>query len=297
MVRTEEGTLGFRGFRVWYRIVGDAPRRRIPLLLLHGGPGVPHDYLEPLEALAASGRRVVLYDQLGCGNSDRPRDPKMWSVDLFLDELATVRGALGLGEIHLFGHSWGGMLALEHALGGARGVASLVIASAPASMSQWTAEARRLRGELPPEVDRQLAACEAAGTTDDAAYVEAAMHYYRRHLCRLDPWPACLQRALTSMLEDSEVFTVMTGPSDFHVTGKLSTWDVTDRLAQVHVPTLVTSGRYDEATPEIARTVSAGIAGSEWTLFERSAHMPHLEERGRYLRVLERFLRSAEQAL
>src|SRR5215472_2942023 len=230
MVRTEEGTLAFRGFRVWYRTVGDHTRGRAPLLLLHGGPGVPHDYLEPLEALAAGGRRVVLYDQLGCGNSDRPHDPALWSVDLFLDELATVRRALELDDVHLLGHSWGGMLALEHVLGGARGVASVVLASAPASMTQWAAEALRLRSELPAEVEAQLAAHESAGTTGDGAYVEAAMHYYRRHLCRLDPWPACLERALTSTLEDGEFFTAMTGPSDFHITGRLRGWDVSDRL-------------------------------------------------------------------
>jgi proline-specific peptidase len=119
MARTSEGTVSFRGYRTWYRIVGDLPGRRgkLPVLVLHGGPGFPHDYLEDLSGLTDDGRTVVFYDQIGCGRSDHPDDPGLWVIDTFVDEVAAVRDALGLDRVHLLGHSWGGWLALEYALG------------------------------------------------------------------------------------------------------------------------------------------------------------------------------------
>src|SRR6185437_5909303 len=138
----------FKGHRVWYRIVGEAETPgKLPLLTLHGGPGATHDYLESLDAVAATGRRVIYYDQLGCGRSSTPSNPSMWTVDLYKEEIDVVRTALGLDHIHLLGQSWGGMLAMEYAIAQPKGVASLVIASSPASMIQWVAEANRLRAE------------------------------------------------------------------------------------------------------------------------------------------------------
>src|SRR5438094_297013 len=132
-----EGTVKFRGYDVWYRIVGQAEQSgKLPLLCLHGGPGVPHDYLEPLEALAGNGRRVIFYDQLGCGNSDQPHDPDLWTVALFVEELGVVREQLGLARTHLLGQSWGGMLAMQYMLTQPAGIASLTVASSPASMLQ-----------------------------------------------------------------------------------------------------------------------------------------------------------------
>ena len=185
-----EGFVPFRGFRTWYRVVG-APEEpgKAPVLVLHGGPGASHDYLEPLAALAGSGRRVVFYDQLGCGRSDRPHDPSLWTVGLFVEELAAVRSALGLSRVHLLGQSWGGMLAMEAALSLAPGLVSLVLADAPASMDLWVSEANRLRAGLPPEVQAVLRRHEEAGTTNAAEYQDAAMVFTRRHVCRIDPFP------------------------------------------------------------------------------------------------------------
>ncbi|MDD5628915.1 MAG: proline iminopeptidase-family hydrolase [Elusimicrobia bacterium] len=293
-----EGTVTFRGYKVWYRIVGEreAPGK-LPLLCLHGGPGGAHDYLEPLEAMAATGRRVIFYDQLGCGRSDQPHDPSLWTVPLFVEELAAMRRALALERVHILGQSWGGMLALEHALTKPSGLASLILADSPASMRQWASETGRLRAELPEEVRRTLSGHEAAGTTDDPAYQEAMLVFYRRHVCRLDPWPDCLNRSFAQLGRNPEVYHAMNGPSEFTVTGNFKDWDITARLGEIRVPALVLSGRHDEATPAIAGTVHRGIAGSRWVIFENSSHMPHLEETPLYLRELTGFLDAVESGL
>jgi L-proline amide hydrolase len=293
-----EGFIPFRGFRTWYRVVGDlaqAEGGKFPLLVLHGGPGGPSDYLEPLEVLADSGRPVVFYDQLGCGNSDQPNDPSLWNVELFLEELTTVRRGLGLDHIHLLGQSWGGMLAMEYALTQPAGLASLILASSPASIPQWIAEANRLREELPQEVEETLRHHEETGTTDEPAYEEEMLVFYRRHVCRLDPWPESLMRTLAKLMANPEVYNTMFGPSEFHATGTLKEWDVRDRLDEIRLPTLVTSGRHDEATPAIAETVHRGISGSEWVVFEQSSHAAHLEEEDEFRRVVNDFMRRVEE--
>jgi L-proline amide hydrolase len=169
---TTEGTVDFRGHHTWYRVTGDLAATRaaglLPLVVLHGGPGVPHEYVLRIAGLAATGRAVVHYDQLGCGFSTHLPDqsPDFWTVQLFLDELDTVLAALGIDDGYaLLGQSWGGMLAAEHAVRRPTGLRALVIANSPASMELWLAEANRLRGELPPEVQATLLAHEEAGTT------------------------------------------------------------------------------------------------------------------------------------
>jgi pimeloyl-ACP methyl ester carboxylesterase len=220
---------------------GEEPGK-LPLLVLHGGPGASHDYLEPLEAMAKTGRRVIFYDQLGGGNSDHPHNPSMWTVELFVEELGAVRKALALDRLHILGQSWGGMLGMEYAL----------------------------------------------------EYQEAILVFYRRHVCRVDPWPECVRRTFEKLDQYPEVYHTMNGPSEFYVIGTLKTWDITDRLHEINVPTLLLSGRYDEATPIIVETIHRSIPGSEWIIFENSSHMPHVEETDRYLQVLDRFLTRVE---
>lgn len=293
-----EGTIPFRGHHTWYRIVGDHDQPgKLPLLTLHGGPGAAHDYLEPLEALADRGRRVIFYDQLGCGRSSHPHDPSLWTVELFVEEIGAVRRALGLDRIHLLGQSWGGWLGLEYVLTKPAGVESFTIASSAAGIPQWVAEANRLRAALPPEVQQTLLEHEAAGTTGDPAYKAASMVFNRRHVCRLDPWPACMARSFAQMDADPEVYHTMNGPSEFHVIGRLKDWDVSSRLGEIRIPTLITSGRHDESTPALNEALHRGIAGSEWVLFEHSSHTAHIEETERYLQVLVRFLTGVEARL
>src|SRR5579863_4784584 len=185
-LREQEGFIPVEdGYRVWYRSVGGGEHEGIPLLILHGGPGFPHDYLENLAALATPRRRVIFYDQLGCGRSDKPDDLSLWQVPRFVRELATVRRELGLEHVHILGQSWGGMLAIEYALTQPEGLTSLILSNTASSIPLWIAEANRLRKELLPEVNATLLRHEEAGTTDDPEYQEAMMVFYRRHVIRV----------------------------------------------------------------------------------------------------------------
>ena len=291
----QEGTIAFRGYETWYRIVGAGEEPgKLPLLCLHGGPGVPHDYLESLEAMAATGRRVIFYDQLGCGNSTHVDNPALWTVDLFVEEVDVVRKALGLERIHLLGQSWGGMLTMQYMLTQPKGVASITIASSPSSIPMWLAEANRLRRELPEDVQEALTRNEVAGTTESAEYLAAMQVFYDRYVCRVVPNPPYAQRAFAKMGEWPQVYHTMNGPSEFHVIGVIKDWDVTARLGEINTPALITTGRYDEATPLIGETVHKRIRGSKWVVFEESAHLAHAEEPERYMAVLADFLARQE---
>ena len=177
-----EGFVDFRGYRTWYRIAGDRGSGATPLLALHGGPGSTHNYFAPLEGLADE-RPVVLYDQIGCGRSDRPTDIE-WSIAVFRDEVDAVRAQLELDRIHLLGTSWGGMLATEHVLSGATGIVSLVLSSTLGSVELWAAEQRVLRAALTPDVIEVLDRHERAGTYDDPEYEDAMKVYFDRHFYR-----------------------------------------------------------------------------------------------------------------
>jgi L-proline amide hydrolase len=295
-VNAGEGRIPFRGYETWYRVVGDGGAGRLPVLILHGGPGAAHDYLEPLEALAETGRRLVFYDQAGCGKSSRtPQD--MWTIETFVEEVGVVREALDLERCHLFGSSWGGMLAIEYVLRARpRGLASLVLCSSPASIPLWIAETARLRAELPGDIRTVLDEHEAAGTTDSPEFQAAQQEFYRRHLCRIDPWPDGLLRTVALMEENPEIYVHMQGPNEFTVTGTLKDWDVSRRLGEIDLPTLVMSGRYDECTPATAEAVRGGIRGSEWIVFEKSSHMAFAEEPERFVSALDEFLCRADSA-
>ncbi|MFI0482808.1 alpha/beta fold hydrolase [Actinomadura sp. 9N215] len=198
---------------------------------------------------------VVHYDQLGNGKSthlpDWPAD--FWSVALFLAELDNLLDGLKLSDEYvLFGHSWGGMLAAAHAARRPRGLRRLVIANSPASMPLRLKEAARLRSALPPDVQQVLLRHEAAGTTDSAEYLEAVGVYYERHVCRL-PWPLELKASYLEIHTDPTVYYTMNGPNEFHVIGSLKDWSVIDLLPRIETPTLVLSGRHDEASPETTR--------------------------------------------
>jgi L-proline amide hydrolase len=288
--RVSEGYVDFRDYRTWYRVGGDLASGVAPLLALHGGPGSTHHYFAPLEALATE-RPVVVYDQIGCGGSDRPKDIE-WSVDVFRAEVDAVRSQLGLDRIHLLGTSWGGMLALEHVLSGADGIVGLILSSTLASVDQWAAEQLKLRNALPGDVVEVFERHERAGTYDDPEYNRAMEAYFDRHFYRgLKPRPE-LERMNAGKAVD--VYNAMQGPNEWTVTGALRGWDVRDRLVEIDVPTLVIRGRHDMSTDPISATLVNGIKGAREVVLENSSHTPVLEETDQYLEAISKFMRDAE---
>ena len=289
-MKSEEGKIEVDGHKVWYRRAGQGG---VPLLLLHGGPGAGHDYLEPLEGLAED-RAVIFYDQLGCGLSDQPDDLSLWRMPRFVREVDTVRRALGLEQVHILGQSWGGWLAIEYMLSAPKGVAGLVLASTSASIPQFRAEAMRLIGDLPPEHAEAILLHEAAGTYDDPEFQAGMDVFYKRHVCRLESWPDCLMRTVANLGSGGghTVYNTMNGPTEFTIVGNLKDWDRTACLGQIAAPTLITVGRHDEITPNCAETIHRGIPGSRVVVFENSAHCAHIEEPERYCRVVADFLRA-----
>jgi proline iminopeptidase len=283
----EHGEVEVEGGTVRYRVLGEGDRT---LVLLHGGPGGGSGYLKPLERLAGLDRRVVLYDQLGCGESDRPDDPTLWRADRFVDELEALRAHLGLEGFDLYGHSWGGMLATDYALGYQQHLRSLVLASTIADGPLLQREMARLLEDFPEELRETLRRHEEAGTTESEEYVDAITTVYRRHLCRCDPWPPEVVKTFEDFAMD--VYVPMWGPSEFCFDGNLSDWDRVDRLHEIRVPTLITVGRHDELTPACSEQIHERIPGSRLVVFEDGSHMTFWEETERYLQVLDEFLRS-----
>jgi L-proline amide hydrolase len=250
-VPTREGTTRWHAgdieVETWWRVVGDIGFGPAPLVVLHGGPGATHDYLTPLDAIhEVDSRPVVFYDQLGNGRSTHlpDRGVEFWTVDLFVRELRTLLADLGIsGRHHVLGQSWGGCLAQEYALTQPSGLRSLVLADTTSSLPEFVAAANRLRADLPAEVEATLRRHEKAGTTDDAEYVAACDVFYKRHVCRLDPWPDFVTDAFAWIGRDPTVYRTMNGPSEFHVVGSLKDWQVTDRLGDIEAPTLILSGK------------------------------------------------------
>ncbi len=291
--QTREGTIQFELengeiAETWFRVTGDLDAGGAPLVLLHGGPGATHDYLLSMTDLAAD-RAVIHYDQLGNGRSAHypERGADFWTVKLFVRELHSLVQTLGIADRHhVLGQSWGGFLAQEYAFTHPAGLRSLILADTAASFPDFVSEANRLRADLPPEVEATLRKHEEVGTTDDPAYMEACQVFYARHVCRLDPMPPEVVEAFTWIERDPTVYHTMNGPSEFHVVGSIRDWQSKDRLGGIDVPTLLVSGRHDEATPALQEALQKGIAGAEWVVFEESSHMPHVEERERFMQVV-----------
>jgi len=276
------------GHRVWSRVTGEGPG--LPLLLLHGGPGAGHDYLEPLGELASE-RPVVFFDQLGCGRSDRPENRALWTIERFADEVSQVRDALGLRRCHILGQSWGGWLAIEYMLRRPAGVASVVLASTSCSIPEFTAECERLIALLPPEHTDALNTHGARGAFDHPAYIAALDVFYARHLCRLPEWPDCLQRSVAN-LDGNIVYDTINGPNEFTTIGNLRYWNRTHDLHRITEPVLITCGRHDELGPSCAATMQARLPVAHTKIFEASAHVAHIEEAEAYRACVSEFLRA-----
>ena len=281
----QEGFIPFKGYNTWYRIVSNLTGQRVPLLVLHGGPGATHYGLLPLEKLVETGRPVIFYDQLGCGNSDKPDDDSLWSIQLFLEELATLRRELALDRIHLLGHSWGGMLAMEYVLTEPRGVLSLTLASSIASGAIIPEEQRKVKEQLPAPV-RDILLNQP--WSEDLAYQQALAYFDRLHSCRHEPWEGFWQEAYKRM--NIEVNMKMW-------VGELRSWDIRPRLDRFHLPVLITTGRYDGMATRQDELLYQGIRHARHIVFDDSSHFAHAEETDRYIKEFSSFLDSVEQSL
>jgi L-proline amide hydrolase len=299
--RVASGAIPFRQqFVTWYQVTEPAAGAdRAPLVILHGGPGIAHNYTKPMADLADTGRGVIHYDQLGCGLSthlpDAPTD--FWSVELFVEELRNLVVALDLTDgFHLLGQSWGGMLAPEYVLTHPDGVLSMTLASSPASVDLWLQSTDALRARLPTDVQQALTAHEAAGTTDSAEYLAAVGVFYNRFLCRIQPWPDCLNESFTQLEADPTVYRKMFGPSEFHCPGTLRDWTVVDRLPAIAVPTLVLAGEHDEAQRVAWAPFVTNIPGARAHVFPGASHTAHLEMPEEFNRIVGEFLNESERA-
>jgi len=299
----KEGFAPFGDYQTWYRITGDLHSPDTPLVILHGGPGCTHDYVDSFKDIASTGRAVIHYDQLGNGKSTHLREVKrdFWTVDLFLSELDNLLEHLGIENNYaLLGQSWGGMLASEHAVRQPEGLKALIIANSPADMHTWVSEANRLREDLPAEVQAALLKHEKAETLKDPEYLKASRVFYDRHVCRITPWPEEVKRTFDAIDADPTVYHAMNGPTEFHVIGTMKDWTIVNRLKLISVPALLISGKYDEATPLVVKPYVDNVPDISWSVFEDSSHMPHAEERmacmGRVAGFLDTLVEHVEES-
>jgi proline-specific peptidase len=289
MSEVKEGYIPFKGFKTYYRIVGHNEPGRLPLLVLNGGPGMAHDYMTTLDALADQGREVIYYDQIGSGRSAVPDGALHYNADLFVEELKVVRDALNLDHFHLLGQSWGGVLLLLYVLNVTQdGIASITLSSTLPSVSFWMKQVAKLKSLMPVEMQKALDEADRTGNYDTPEVQAAANEFYRRHVCSLDPYPDFV---LASFAKPGPAYEEMQGVSEFVFTGNLKDYNVEDRLKEIHIPALVISGEFDECTPLCAKFIYDQIPTSEkWLLIENGTHLCNAEYPEIYNSNVEEFL-------
>jgi proline iminopeptidase len=243
----------------------------------------------PLAALADD-RPVIFYDQLGCGQADSPQDEKIYTIQRSVDEVDAVRKALGLDRIVLFGHSWGSMLAIEYLCQGrGKGVEKLVLGGALASIPQAAAGQQRLIDELPNGAGKRMRALEAAHQEASPEYAKLVELFYSLHVCRANPMPP-ETAASFEIVGKSIAYRVMNGPNEFTIVGVIKDWDRRKDLGRIKVPTLITTGEFDEVTLDCHETIHKGIAGSSLEIFKDCSHMTMSEQPAKYVASLRRFI-------
>jgi len=292
-------TFGFRegfvralGHRLFWKSIGENARGTI--LCLHGGPGGNHWFTMPMADMATLGYRVVMYDQFGCGRSDRPKSFEGYSIQTAAKEVDAVRQALHLGRCHLWGSSYGGALALQAALQSPRGFQTLMVSSGYASARQAEAELARLVRRLPDRDRAAIEFAESRGRLNTAAYRRSVARFYRAHGAGLPVRP--YEVALGFQDQNRELHAALFGPGEgilARSSGTMTNWDVRDQLGRIRIPTLVLVGRHDFITPSCARTIHRGIPGSKLVVFENAGHEPAFKERGRFMQVVRDFLAEA----
>jgi len=291
--RSESRFLEVDGYRIYVRSFG-AKRAPRTLLCVHGGPGGNHDYLLPLADLAGAGTRVVFYDALGCGRSDLPEDRARFTLDHDLLVLDSVRASLGVDRVHLMGSSYGGLLALAYATRRSDSLASLNATGGLADVPFARREMQRLVRALPTATRATLRRYGRRGEFYHPAYEAAMAVFYRRHVCRLWPWPAEVHDSLLRI--SRPVYETMNGPNEFTIVGRIRSIDFVSYLHRIRVPTLLVHGRYDEVTPAVGARMQREIPGAVLRLFPKSSHLSFWEERAAYRALATAFLDTAERA-
>lgn len=285
-----------------YEIYGDLEHGKVPLIALHGGPGFPHNHLRPLSLLLTDyGIPVVLYDQIGCGESshypNRMGDTAFWTPELFMAELDNLRQVLGIKTFDLLGQSWGGMLAAQYtATLQPAGLRKLIICDSLAAMKTWMKVANELRAAMPADFQETITRCENEGKTDTPEYERAMKEFNKRHQCRLNPLPKELVEPMQAVEKDPTVMMTMFGLSDFDVTGSLRCWSIEDKLKNLTVGTvpggmLLINGYFDLAQDECMMPFfKEPSAKVKWVRLGLSAHSPQLEETEMFILAVGKFL-------
>lgn len=255
-----------------------------PLIVAHGGPGAPSDYLEPFAQLATD-RMVILYDQIGCGRSDQPSDDSVWDVDVFVQHLDRVRATFNLEKFHLYGHSWGGYLALAYAGSHSNHLKTVTLGSPLVDTQRWTDDAAKLIERLP---DPHRTVLQAGPGAD--GYEAAQAEFYRRHFCKIEPWPEALQRAMDAT--DQRSYHTMWGPNEFTLApgSVLEGQSTANVAAALEIPNLWLTGSDDEARPESLREFTANNPHSTLEVIPNATHNAHFEEPVLYFDALRNFL-------
>ena len=263
---------------------------RETLLCLNGGPGLPCDYVRDCHSwISDKGYKVVAYDQLGCGRSDKPDNKELWNVKRYATELNTIIKTLNLKNIHLLGQSWGTILGMEYAVTYPNVVKTLIMDNGVADVPHLISELNRLREALGSETVKMMLRHEAEGTLDHPEYQAAITILNYRHVCRLDEWPAPLTRSLNDW--NMDVYGTMQGPNEFLYIGNLKDWDRISEMKGVDTPSLITVGMHDELPPSCALKMHNALPNSIIKVFKNSSHMPFYEEPDEYFETLINFIK------
>lgn len=289
-MKINEGYMPFMGYKTYYRTVGERTDKA-PLILLHGGPGSTHNYFEVLDRVAEEdGRMLVMYDQIGCGNSYVDGRPDLWTAETWVNELIALRKHLGLDTCHLLGQSWGGMLLLTYICGYEHsGVKSGILSSTLPASWLWGIEQARMIKELPEEYQEAIKTATETGDYSSDIYQRAEEEYMLRHAAgKPDPdGPECLLRKKRT---GRESYVVGWGPNEYTPMGTLKDYDVVDKLKDIKEPCLVINGGNDLCTPYIAKVMYDNIPNSRWELFRECRHMCFVEDNDHYVEVLKEWL-------
>ena len=287
-------------FNVWTKRTGNNPK--IKVLLLHGGPGATHEYLECFDSFfPQAGIEYYYYDQLESFYSDRPNDKSLWTVDRFVDEVEQVREALGLNNSNffLYGHSWGGILAMEYALKHQENLKGLIISNMMASIPEYIAYANEVLGpQLDPVVLTEIKAFELAGDFGNPRYSELIhTHYYPKHVLRmpLESWPNPVNRAFANI--NGELYVTMQGPSEFGIAGDatLKDWDFSARLKGIRVPTLTIGGTYDTMDPEHMKWMAAEVQNGTYLHCPKGSHLSMYDDQQTHFKGLIQFIKEVDE--